>query len=167
MDNLMARVVEKIQQRQTQFHQVVYSETLNAPEIQVFIDNANVDVMTTPLNFLRDLYQLNSDNDWVKWVMKGFEYDIQFRFEVSDEVSRFIPIKMIRDWPLLFVVDAKRPVYSLEEHVISRGRIAQLPDQSVVVLLRNQNLTSEAADLVRSKDIQLQVRNDAECIWQK
>ena len=167
MEDLMAKVVKKLQERQKQFHQTTYSDTLNAPEIQVFVDNANVDVMTTSVQFIADLYGLRSDNSWVAWVMKGFEYDVKFRFEVSEYVAQFIPIKMILDWPLLFVIDAKHPVYSSRSRLISRSEIANLADQSVLILTHDQRVTSEAKELIRTKNIQLQVRSDAECIWQK
>lgn len=167
MNDLMAKIMKKIQDRQKQFHSVTYSETLGAPETQVFVDNANIDVMTVPLSFITDLYSLNRENAWVRWVMKGFEYDIKFRFEVSEEVSRFIPQRMILDWPLLFVVDAKHPVYAFRSRLVARSDIAKIADQSVLVLTKDQKPTSEAMELVNSKNILMQVRNDAECIWQR
>lgn len=167
MDELTARVLEKIRLRKQQLHQETYSEGRQDLDVQIFVDNANVDVMNTSLALVRDLYQLNKSNDWVAWIMRGFEYDVNFRFEVSEKVSHFIPIKMILDWPLLFVVDAKRPVYSLRTRLVSRAQVAELADHAVLVLTQTQRLTSEANDLVRKKDLQLQVRNDAECIWQR
>lgn len=167
MDDLMTKIMNKIQDRQKQVHQITYSENADSPDVRIFVDYANVDIMTVSLELLRNLYELRQNDPWVNWIMKGFEYDIKFRFEVSMEVAQFLPIKMILDWPILFVVDAKRPVHSLRAHFISRAQLAELADHSVVVLKQDQKLTSEALELVRRKDIQIQVRNDAECLWQK
>ena len=165
MDELVAKVKEKLDLRQAQSIELTYSQRV--PSEEVFIDNANVDIMTTPLELIVDMFKINFENDWVRWIAKGFEYDINFRFEVSTQISKFIPLRMIRDWPCLFVVDAIRPMYVIDGSHITRGDIASKPDKAIIVLTNKQKLTSDAEDIVSYKDIQLQVRNDEECIWQK
>lgn len=167
VDEIMAKVLEKIKQRQTESIKITYSDTKSAPDITVFVNNATVDIMNVPLQLIVDMYGMNTENEWIKWISKGFEYDVQFRFEVSTQVSKFIPLRMVRDWPVLFVVDAFRPVYSVTNRTIARKEVAGLPDNAVIVALADQKMTADAEEIVRSKDIQLQVRNDVDCIWQK
>jgi len=163
----MAKVIKKIRDRQTQSIQITYFNNSSAPGPEVFVNNATVDIMNISLQLLKDLYSMNTENEWVKWIAQGFEYDINFRFEVSAKVAKFLPVKMIRDWPVLFVVDAKRPVHSFRRHYVSRAAVADIADKSVVVLTQDQRLTADAEEIARFKDIQLQVRNDVDCIWQK
>ncbi len=163
----MAKVIKKIRDRQTQSIQITYFNNSSAPGPEVFVNNATVDIMNISLQLLKDLYSMNTENEWVKWIAQGFEYDINFRFEVSAKVAKFLPVKMIRDWPVLFVVDAKRPVHSFRRRYVSRAAVADIADKSVVVLTQDQRLTADAEEIARFKDIQLQVRNDVDCIWQK
>ena len=74
---------------------------------------------------------------------------------------------MIRDWPILFVVDGKNPIYSFQSKIIARSNLAAIPDNSIVVMDNNQKLTNEAEEISSLKNLKLQVRTDENCIWQK
>ena len=79
----------------------------------------------------------------------------------------FIPRTMILDWPILFIVDNEFPLIASCNRIISRSEIAASPDNSIIIQTKNQKFTDEAIDVCRVKNIEIKMRTEENCIWQK
>ncbi|WP_195918518.1 PduM family microcompartment protein [Pediococcus acidilactici] len=167
MDPIVAQVIEKLKQRNAQSAQITYSKSNDVPSTGIFVDNANLVLKQVSIELIADLFHLDQSNRWVTWILQGLDYDVNFQLNVSYHALNFIPLVMIRDWPIMFVVNGEHPVYAFYPTIITREMLAGIPDKAVVVVTNVQNITAGAEEISSQKDLKIQVRTDENCIWQK
>lgn len=167
MDPIVSQVIERLKKRNEQSSEVTYSKNITVPTDDVFVNSANLIIKKVSIELISELYRLNTANPWITWILKGLDYEVDFQLNISKYSINFIPLVMIRDWPILFVVDGKNPIYSFQSKIIARSNLAAIPDNSIVVMDNNQKLTNEAEEISSLKNLKLQVRTDENCIWQK
>lgn len=167
MDQIIEQVLTKIRQREHQSYEVDYTDHQLAPDDTVFVNNARAVINDVTIPLLVNLYRLNLTDSWTKWILQGISYQVKFTFQISSPMVNFIPRKMLLDWPIMFVVDRKRPVVVFHHRIISRSDLAALPDHAVIVITTSQKLTDEAVQTSRYKNMILKMRTDEDCIWQK
>jgi microcompartment protein PduM len=167
MDPIVSQVIERLKKRNEQSSEVTYSKNTTVPTDDVFVNSANLVVKKVSIELISELYRLNTENPWVSWILEGLDYEVDFQLNISKRSINFIPLVMIKDWPILFVVDGKNPVYSFYSNTIYRSNLAAIPDDAIVVMTNNQKLTSDAEEISSLKNLKLQVRTDENCIWQK
>lgn len=167
MDPIVAQVIERLSQRSNQLSEITYSKGIPTPTDDVFVKSGNVILKKVSIELITDLSRINSTNTWVSWILKGLDYEVNLQLDVSKHAVNFIPLTLLRDWPILFVVDGGRPIYAFYEKTLVRSKLASIPDNSVVILTSKQRLTDEAAEISTRKNLKIQVRTDENCIWQK
>ncbi|MBA1392906.1 PduM family microcompartment protein [Lactobacillus sp. XV13L] len=167
MDNLVTQVMNKLRQREQNSFSLTYNQQIAPPADQVFIDYGKIIVKNISINLIIDLYRVNSSNPWVKWILEGISYDVRFQLLIIKQMINFVPKTMVLDWPLLFVVDNESPLVASHNHLISRSELAALPDNSILIQTQSQKFTDEASDICRLKNIEIKMRTEENCIWQK
>ncbi|WP_204122068.1 PduM family microcompartment protein [Levilactobacillus sp. 244-2] len=167
MDRVIAEVLKRIQERQTKMKAIPYSEQAPVPSERLLIDFGQVTLQGMTIDLLLNLYQVNEANAWVAWLLKGMSYDVHFTFQLNRNLINFIPLKMLRDWPVTFEVGSAQVVKADYQSSIGRAEIAALPDQAILIVSPKQRLTVEAVTAMAQKHITKQVRTDENCIWQK
>ncbi|GHP13334.1 hypothetical protein YK48G_07590 [Lentilactobacillus fungorum] len=165
MDHIVEQVLAKIRQREHQSYEVDYSSEGSVPNNGIYTDYANVTIDNVTIPLLANVYRLNLDDPWTKWILQGISFQVDFTFQISSSMVNFIPKKMLLDWPVSFVVDQKRVVKAFYQKAISRLDLATLPDNSIVVVTPNQKLTSEAEQISQLKQMIIKMRTDENCIW--
>lgn len=165
MDHIVEQVLAKIRQREHQSYEVDYSSEGSVPDKGVYTDYANVTIDNVTIPLMANIYRLNLDDPWTKWILQGISFQVNFTFQISSSMVNFIPKRMLLDWPVSFVVDQKRAVTSFYQKAISRSDLATLPDKSIVVVTPNQKLTGEAEQISQLKQMIIQMRTDENCIW--
>jgi microcompartment protein PduM len=167
VDQIIEQVMAKIRQREHQSYEVDYRLKGLPPDEEVYTDHANVVINDVAIGLVADLYRADTSNPWVQWILQGISFQVNFTFQISKQMINFIPRKMLLNWPIEFVVDARHPVFGFFGKSVSRSDLAALPDQSVVVLTPTQRLTAEAEEICQYKQIIKKIRTDEDCIWQK
>lgn len=167
MDDLVKKVIEKLKKRQNSNVSFSFNELPSPPSRQVFIDNSCVVIKNVSIQFIKDLYALEKDNQWVSWVLNGINLGVHFYFQVNENIINFVPRLMILDWPVHFIVNDKTLIAASYNKIISREEIASLPDNTVLVKVYNQKLSGEALDTCHEKNIKIRVRTEENCIWLK
>ncbi|WP_056949326.1 PduM family microcompartment protein [Lentilactobacillus kisonensis] len=165
MDHIVEQVLAKIRQREHQSYEVDYSSEESVPDKSVYTDYANVTIDNVTIPLLANIYRLNLNDPWTKWVLQGISFQVNFTFQISSSMVNFIPKKMLLDWPVSFVVDQKRSVTAFYQKAISRSDLAILPDKSIIVVTPNQKITDEAKQISQLKQMIIQMRSDGNCIW--
>ncbi len=167
MDRIIQEVLDKIAARQGQQTIVTYTEQGPLPNDKLFIDFDHVALQGVTINLLVALYRMTMQDQWVAWILKGISFDVHFSFQINENAVNFIPLKMMRDWPVTFTVGTQAPVVSFYGTTIGRSDLAAIADHAVIVVTQKQRLTSEATALIEQKHILKKVRTDEDCIWQK
>ncbi|KAF0425252.1 PduM family microcompartment protein [Pediococcus acidilactici] len=167
MDPIVAQVIEKLKQRNAQSSEITYSKNAAVPSTEIFVDNANLVLKQVSIELIADLFHLDPSNHWVTWILQGLDYDVNFQLNVSHHALNFIPLVMIRDWPVMFVINGEHPVYAFYPTTITREMLAGIPDSAMVITTSTQNITAGAEEISSQKDLKIQVRTDENCIWQK
>ena len=166
MNRIIAEVLNKIAERQHQMKTVSFSNQA-VPDEQIFVDYGNVTLQGVTLALLIDLYRVDRSNHWVNWILQGISYDVAFTFQINPKMISFIPLRMLRDWPVVFEVGSTAHVVAFYQKSIGRSDLAVLPDNTILIVTATQRLTSEAQAVMRQKHMIKQVRTDEDCIWQK
>lgn len=166
MDNLIEEVIQRLKKRQNSEITVSVNQ-LETPDEQIFVDHGKVILTDIPIELIVDLYSMKRGNPWVAWLLKGISYNVHFFLNINEQLVNFVPRTMVLDWPLIFVVEGKRPLIASHNQAITREEIAGLPDKSILVQYHKQHLTAEAQDICRYKDIKIKIRTEENCIWQK
>lgn len=167
MDNLVAQVMSRLKQREQSVFNLTFNKNINPSDKQVFIDHGIIIIKNASINLIIDLYTMNTNNPWVNWILEGISYDVHFQLFIIKQMVNFIPITMVLDWPILFVVDNELPLIASYNRIISRSEIAASPDNSIIIQTKNQKFTDEAMDVCRVKNIEIKMRTEENCIWQK
>lgn len=167
MDDLIEKVIQRLKERQNSSTTVSFNQQINPPDEQVFINHEKVILEDVSVNFVIDLYSMKKDNPWVTWMLLGMKYGVRFFIKINKQMVNFIPRMMVLDWPIIFVVGDKSPLIASRSRVISRGEIAALPDNSILVKYYKQFITDEAKEICQYKNIIVKVRTEEDCIWLK
>lgn len=167
MDDLVNKVIELLKKRQASEATVSFNAKVSPPDEQIFINNSRVVLKSVSIDFITDLYSLNQANLWVRWLLKGIDYDVKFFLRINSQMINFVPRMMILDWPIIFFVGEQSPLIASRNQVITRNEIAALPDNSILVRYYKQIVTDEANDICRYKNITIMVRTEKNCIWLK
>lgn len=167
MDDLVNQVIQRLKDRQNSSKTISFNQQITPPDEQVFINHEKVILEDVSISFVIDLYSVKKDNPWVSWILQGIKYGVHFFIKIDKQMVNFIPRMMVLDWPIIFVVGDKSPLIASRSRVISRGEIAALPDNSILVKYHKQFITDEAEDICRYKNIKVKVRTEEDCIWLK
>lgn len=167
MDRIIEEVLKKIEERKSRKYTVSFSEQGQVPSEKLLVNFGKIQFNGMTIGLLLDLYQVDKNNPWVDWILKGISYDVKFLFQISENMVNFIPFTMLRDWPVMFIVGNDSPVFTLYQKNIGRGDVAEFADNSILVKTVTQKLTSEATEVLEQKHIIIKVRTDEDCIWQK
>ncbi|MFC6290760.1 PduM family microcompartment protein [Levilactobacillus angrenensis] len=167
MDRVIAEVLKRIAERKTKMKAIPYSERGPLPSERTLIDFGQITLQGMTIALLLDLYQVKKQEPWVAWLLKGISYDVHFTFQINANMVNFIPLKMLRDWPVTFEIGSTQLVKAFYQRSIGRAEIAALPDHTLLVVSPTQRLTVEALTVMAQKHITKQVRTDEDCIWQK
>jgi len=167
MDRLIAEVLKKIADRQTKMRTVSYSTQAGPPGEQLFTDFGQVQLQGMSIALLVALYRADQRNSWVAWILQGISYNVQFTFTVNSKMVNFIPLRMLRDWPVTFTLGNGTGIRAFYQQSVGRSEIAALPDRTMLIVPVGQRLTTEAQTVMQEKHIIKQVRTDEDCIWQK
>jgi len=167
MDRIIAEVLKRIAERQRKMKAIPYSRQGPLPSDRSLIDFGQITIQGVTIELLVNLYRVNEQDPWVKWLLKGMSYDVHFTFQLNGNLINFIPLKMLRDWPVNFEVGSTRVIRAFYQTSIGRSEIAALPDQAILIVSTKQRLTSDAVTTMAQKHITQQVRTDEDCIWQK
>ncbi|MFD1123918.1 PduM family microcompartment protein [Lentilactobacillus raoultii] len=167
MDWIVEEVLKKIEERKHNSQVVSYSEQEQVPNEKLFIDFGEIQLNGMTISLLIDLYQVNKHNQWVSWILKGISYNVKFFFQINENMLNFVPLTMLHDWPVTFIVGDHSPVFTLYQRNIGRSDIARFADYSILIMTTTQKLTSEALEVIEQKHIIKKVRTDEDCIWQK
>ncbi|UIF30203.1 PduM family microcompartment protein [Levilactobacillus brevis] len=167
LEQLVAQVLTKLKQRERRTYDCVYDRHAAVPDTQVFLDHATVTVANLSIELVSHLYRLDTTDPWVAWLLQAIDYRVQLRLVVNDLSLQFIPRTMLLDWPVIFMTPEFRQIRAVYPHAIARATIAGLPDKTILVVTPTQRLTAEARDTLSRKQMNLQMRTDEACIWQK
>lgn len=167
LDPLVEKVMAQLAKRQHQQYDCPYQATAPVPSDQVFLDHATVAITNVSIELMTALYRLDTQNAWVAWILQGIDYQVTFQLSLNELAIKFIPRKMLLDWPILFITNHHQLVRAVSHRVVTRQDLAVMPDHSVLVVTVKQHLTAEATDILVAKDMKLQTRTDEDCIWQK
>ncbi len=167
MDNLVAQVMKKLDERDQTIFRCAYVKNITPPDNDIFLDHGQVFLQNVAINLVFNLYSMNQQDLWVAWILDGISYDVNFRLMITQQMINFIPRMMVLDWPMLFVVDNKRPLIASRNRIISRSELAAFPDESIIIQSQNQKMTADAIDICRIKNLKIKMRTEENCIWQK
>jgi microcompartment protein PduM len=167
LDHIIEQVLAKIKQREHQSYEVDYHNQGLPPDEQVYTEYGNIAINDVTIELLLELYRVNVNDPWTRWILQGISFQENFTFHISQYMIKFIPKKMLLDWPVTFVVDKEHPVFSFYQKSVSRQDLAAIPDQSIVVVTPTQKLTTEAKEVSQYKQLTIKIRTDEDCIWQK
>lgn len=167
MDRVIAEVLKRIAERRTKMKTIPYSKQGPLPDEHLLVDFGQVTLQGITIDLLVNLYRVNEQEPWVVWLLKGMSYDVHFTFQLNDNLLNFIPLKMLRDWPVTFEVGTTQVVKAFYQDSIGRAEIAALPDHAILLVSPKQRLTVEATAVMAQKHITKHVRTDEDCIWQK
>ncbi|AEV95600.1 PduM family microcompartment protein [Pediococcus claussenii] len=167
MDSIVSQVIEILKRRKQQSKDLTYQNSAISPDKQIFITNGNINLRNVSIQLVSELYALRRDNDWIDWILYGIDFETKFNFYIGSQTLNFIPMKMITDWPVNFIVNQSSPVFAFYHSLITRRDIAAIPDQSTVVVTSQQRLTEEAQEISVLKNLKFHVRTDENCIWQR
>lgn len=165
MDDLVQKVIEKLKKRQASNKILFFNELPSPPDKQVFIDYGCVILKNVSVQLIKDLYSLKRNSAWTSWILSGLNYDVQFYIQVNEQIVNFIPRTMVLDWPINFIVGRNSLIVANYNKIISRGEIAALPDNALLIKTASQTLTDEGLEICNKKNIKIKIRTDENCIW--
>lgn len=167
MNDLIKQVVEKLKERQNSNAVLSFNKVASPPGKQLFIDNSCIILKSIPIQFIKDLYSLKTNDSWVSWILNGINLGVHFYLQVSESIVSFVPRLMVLDWPINFIINNQTLVTASYSRIISRKEIASLPDNAVLIKIHGQSLSDEAMELCNEKKIKITVRTEKDCIWLK
>lgn len=167
MDDLISKVIEKLKKRQAANKILFLNELPSPPSEQLFVNYGCLILENVSVQFIKELYTLNCDDDWVSWILDGINLNVHFYLKVNESIVNFIPRLMVLDWPVNFIVGRNSLIVANSNRVISREEIAQLPDNAIFIKTTGQALTDEGLETCDMKHIKLKIRTEENCIWLK
>lgn len=151
MDNIVAKVIEKLNDRQQNSLSVSLSsnQTFSKKQLlyheHIIVKNVQID----------QLYQLanHEKTEWVGWVNEGLSLCNKFHFHLEDGFWQLVPDDLLLKWPIYFYDSHQVQILSVREHVITYETVANLPDNSKLIKFKRQLLTDYAKEICLKKNI--------------
>ena len=151
MDKIVARVIEKLKDRQKNRLTITLSssQTFSKKKLlyheQIIVKNVQID----------QLYQLanHEKTEWVGWVNEGLSLCNKFHFHLEDGFWQLVPDDLLLKWPIYFYDSHQVQILSVREHVITYETVANLPDNSNLIKFKRQLLTDYAKEICLKKNI--------------
>ncbi|MFW7431460.1 PduM family microcompartment protein [Vagococcus carniphilus] len=167
-DKLISMIKEKLVEREKKQVAIAYQHNCQIalpPSVTVFYEYRNINLHQVSIRLIKDLYQMK-ETPWVEWLLTGISYQILFSLELNEFILPFVPWKMLTEWPVVFKMSNQR-VYAFQTNMLTRQLIIGLPNNSFLVILKQQKLTQEAIELIKKNNITVIERVNETCIWEE
>ncbi len=167
-DNLIKLIKEKLIARENTKETVVYQhygQIEVPPDASLFKKCRTLEISHVSIQLMNELYKFEK-TPWTDWFFTGLSYQTLFYFEINYFILPFIPWQMLNEWPVEFMI-SNRKICSFQEKTLTRSMVVKLPENAILVKMKQQKLTEEATEFIRNKKIKVIERSNQSCIWEE
>ncbi|WP_129045203.1 PduM family microcompartment protein [Companilactobacillus metriopterae] len=150
-ESMVEMIMNLLDERSQKTLKVKFSD--DCPDENEFLTYQNIEIHEVDLSFIYSLKDWNFDDDWINWIQRGVNYDINFSIYLGFSNIELIPWNLINLFPGKFFGKEKKAINTLNRRNITLSSVMNLNSDSYLYVTTKQKLTNLALEEIKKRKI--------------